>query len=171
MLLVREVAHEERHLQRVVHTGRAQPHADVGEPFFPVALVVERRDLGWLTFLLDKGADPNLADNKGVTPLLLACRLRFLDGVERLVKGGARVDEPNETGETPLISAVHDRNIPLMRTLLKAGANPDRTDNTGRSARDYAKQDGAGNALLAEIEQNAKPTSSRSGSGSYGPTL
>lgn len=134
-------------------------------------MVVERRDATWLNFLLDKGADPNLADNKGVTPLLLACRIGFIDGVERLVKAGARVDESNDTGETPLITAVHSRNIALMRALLRAGADPDRADNAGRSARDYAKQDGAANPLLAEIEQSAKPANTRGGSGSYGPTL
>jgi hypothetical protein len=134
-------------------------------------IVVERRDLTWLNFLLARGADPNLADNKGVTPLLLAVRIGFLDAVDALVKKGARVDEGNSTGETPLISAVHSRNLPLMRALLVAGADPDRADNSGRSARDYAKLEaGAQSQVVAEIDRSAKPRSERAANTAYGPS-
>jgi ankyrin repeat protein len=134
-------------------------------------IVVERRDLTWLNFLLARGADPNLADNKGVTPLLLACRIGFLDAVDALVKKGARVDEGNSTGETPLMSAVHSRNVPLMRALLLAGADPDRADNSGRSARDYAKLEaGAQSQVVAEIDRSAKPRSERASNQTYGPS-
>lgn len=132
-------------------------------------IVTERRDATWISFLLGKGADPNMRDAKGQTPLMVAANYGFTEGVDLLVKGGARVDEPNSTGETPLITAVHRRDIALMRVLLQAGASPDRADSSGRSARDYAKLDRSGN-LTAEIDANAK----KSGSGaarSYGPSL
>jgi ankyrin repeat protein len=131
-------------------------------------IVVQRRDETWLNWLLRRGANPNISDNKGVSPLLLACRLGFIPGVEALVKATAGVDEPSSAGETPLIYAVHSRNIPLMRVLLEAGANPDRADNSGRTARDYAKLDQG--TLLAEIERNAKNTRTAS-SRNYGPSL
>jgi len=119
-------------------------------------IAVARRDATWLSFLLGKGANPNIADKKGVTPLMLATQLGFVEGVDALASRGARIDVANDAGETPLISAVHRRDINMMRILLKAGANPDRTDNSGRSARDYAQLDGAGSVLLGEIERNAK---------------
>lgn len=118
-------------------------------------IATARRDATWLTFLLQKGANPNIADKSGLTPLMLACQLGFIEGVEALAKRGARVDIANNAGETPLISAVHRRDIPMIRVLMKAGANPDRTDNSGRSARDYAQLAGNGSVLLAEIERNA----------------
>ena len=133
-------------------------------------IVIERRDLTWLNFLLAKGADPNLADSKGVTPLLLAVRMGFVEAVDALVKNHARLNDSNDAGETPLISAVHARNIPMMRVLLQAGADPDHTDNSGRSARDYAKLDGADSAVLAELVKNAK-TGRGASAGSYGPSL
>lgn len=132
-------------------------------------IVTERRDATWISFLLGKGADPNMRDNKGQTPLMVAANYGFTEGVDLLIKGGARVDEPNSTGETPLITAVHRRDVALMRVLLQAGANPDRADSAGRSARDYAKLDRSGN-LTSEIESNAK----KAGAGathSYGPKL
>ena len=105
--------------------------------------VVQRRDLVWVRFLLQRGANPNIADKNGVTPLQIAVQLGFVEGVERLLQGGAQVDVPDSTGETPLISAIHRRDAAMVELLVANGANPDRTDNPGRSARDYA-------ALLGE---------------------
>jgi hypothetical protein len=132
-------------------------------------IVAERRDAVWISFLLGKGADPNIRDNKGETPLQVAANFAFAEGVDILIKGGAKVDEPNSTGETPLISAVHRRDVPMMRMLLAAGANPDRADSSGRSARDYAKLDRSGN-LTQEIDSNAKKGGAGAGR-SYGPSL
>lgn len=133
-------------------------------------IVAQRRDITWLTFLIAKGANVNVRDARGVTPLQLASNLGWLDGVELLVSKKARVDDANDAGETPLIFAVHRRDIPMMRALLKAGADPDRKDNSGRSARDYAVIDGRSGPLVAEIESSAKPRGQR-GANTYGPTF
>ncbi len=134
-------------------------------------LVTARRDLTWMQFLVAKGANVNLRDAKGVTPLVLACNLGFTEGAEFLVGKGARIDESNSSGETPLITAVHNRNVALVRVLLKAGANPDRADNSGRSARDYAALD-KGGTLLTEIENAMKARAATQGAKpSYGPKL
>ena len=134
-------------------------------------IVVRRRDLLWTRFLIQQGANPNIRDNDGVTPLVVAAQLGFAEGVNALINAGARVDIPNDTGETPLIFAVHTRNVAIMRLLLRAGADPDRSDNSGRTARDYAELDGPNSQLLAEIEENARPTSEREGASTYGPSF
>lgn len=135
-------------------------------------IVTARRDPTWITFLLSRGANPNLRDAHGVTPLVVAVNLGFADGVQLLIDGGGKVDEPNSAGETPLISAVHRRDTGLMRMLLKAGADPDRADNSGRSARDYALLDGKSGTLVSEIQNNAKPRQARTtAKPSYGPSL
>jgi ankyrin repeat protein len=131
-------------------------------------IVTARRDTTWVSFLLGKGADPNVRDAKGQTPLVVAANLGFVEGMELLIAGGARVDEPNSTGETPLISAVHRRDIAMMRVLLKAGASPDRADSSGRSARDYAKLERNDN-LIEEINTNAKKTDNKART--YGPSF
>lgn len=120
-------------------------------------IVIERRDSTWLGYLLQKGANPNLADKKGTTPLMLATQLGFVDGIDWLVGKKAQVDQTNRSGETALILAVQLRNTDAVRALLKAGANPDKTDSrAGYSARDYAKQDGRASAIAAIIESHGK---------------
>ena len=120
-------------------------------------IVIQRRDSTWLGYLLQKGANPNLADKKGTTPLMLATQLGYVDGIDWLVRRKAVVDQTNRSGETALILAVQLRNPEAVRALLKAGANPDKTDSrAGYSARDYAKQDGRASAIAAIIESNGK---------------
>lgn len=130
--------------------------------------VVQRRDATWIRFLVGKGANPNIGNRDGVTPLQLAANLGWADGAEILVGAGAAVDVANSAGETPLISAIHRRDAALARILLKAGANPDRSDNSGRTARDYAELLGAQNPLLLELDKAREERKARTAK-SYGP--
>lgn len=132
-------------------------------------IVVARRDLTWIGFLAQNGANPNIRDKKGVTPLVLASQLGFVEGVRALISRGARVDVANNAGETPLMLAMHSRNTALMRILLDAGANVDRYDNSGRSARDYAKI--IGNSTLQALERYEKEKNSEPKASSYGPSF
>lgn len=133
-------------------------------------ILAARRDTPWINYFLARGADPNVRNNKGETPVVICAAIGYVEGVEALTAAGAKVDEGNATGETPLMSAVHRRDLAMVRILLKAGANPDRADSAGRSARDYAKiEDRSGN-MLNEIEASAKAKKAGSAS-SYGPSL
>lgn len=115
-------------------------------------IVVDRRDKTWLAFLLQKGANPNVEDKEGVSPLMLATQLRFVDGVKILLAKKANVKGTNNQGETALIRAVQLRDAELVRLLLANGADPDQTDTlAGLSARDYAARDRRAAGILAEI--------------------
>lgn len=133
-------------------------------------IVTARRDLTWMQFLVGHGANVNVRDAKGTTPLVLAANLGFLEGVDFLITAGAKIDEPNNTGETPLISAVHRRDIGMVRSLLKAGANPDRPDNSGRTARDYAMLEGKDSQVAGEIA-NVTKGGAQSPKKTYGPSF
>jgi len=133
-------------------------------------IVVQRRDEVWTRLLLERGANPNAADRDGVTPVMIAARLGFVEGLERLIKAGGRIDTANAAGETALISAVHRRDVPVIRLLLRNGANPDKTDNSGRSARDFATLMGPSAGLLVEIERGeADRKAAGAAKGTYGP--
>lgn len=126
-------------------------------------LVVARRDASWLSFLLSKGANPNLTDNDGNTPLMDAVQGRFEEGARTLISYKAQVDKVNDSGETPLIRAVQLRDVGLVRLLVAQGANPDKRDTiAGMSARDYAARDGRTPGLVEALDA-AKPAAAPKG--------
>jgi ankyrin repeat protein len=128
-------------------------------------IVVRRGDERYTRYLLQKGADANLRDGRGNTPLLLAVDGGHAGLIPVLIAGRARVDLGNGGGETPLIRAVQRRDVAMARLLLAAGADPDQTDNVaGMSARDYARRD-ARNPALAKLLEDAPKRKARAVSG------
>lgn len=114
---------------------------------------IESRNIDWVGYLLQQGADPGLSLRNGDTPLIIASRMGMQDVVGWLLGLGASVDDSNRSGETALIVAVQQRQVPITRALLQAGADPDRTDSVaGYSARDYARRDNRTPELLRLIE-------------------
>jgi ankyrin repeat protein len=126
-------------------------------------VVIARSDDLWTKYLLSKGADPNLPDSSGNTPLITAARVGYTDAVDLLLQLGAKVDGANKMGETALILAVQQRQLDAVKLLLAKGADPDRKDAAaGYSARDYAKRDTRNREILAVIESAKKPKSTKS---------
>lgn len=120
-------------------------------------IALARRDEQWTGFLLNNGADPNLAARNGDTPLIVAARAGYFDGLGWLIGLGAKVDATNKSGETALILAVQQRHPMLVQALLKAGADPDKADHVaGFSARDYAARDPRAREV-ARIINSARP--------------
>jgi ankyrin repeat protein len=122
-------------------------------------ILVQRREINWLAYLLARGARPDLQRNDGTTPLGLAAQLGWVEGAEQLLARGAKVDLPNVRGETPLILAVQARQVPsaqrlaMIGLLLRLGADPNRQDrNAGYSALDYARQDRRSPEILRALE-------------------
>ncbi len=120
-------------------------------------IVIKRGDETYLRYLLSRGADPNLRDGRGDTPLLLAVQYGQNGMVDVLTGAKANPNLGNGGGETPLIRAVQKRDLALVRALLAAGANPDQTDNVaGMSARDYAHADARSPAIAKLIDEKPK---------------
>ena len=120
-------------------------------------IVVRRQDSTYLNYLLARGADPNLRNERGETPLLIASSLGSTDMIETLVKHGANVNMGNSSGETALIRAVQRRDATMVRSLIDLGADPDQKDLLqGSSARDYAHQDTRTPAIASLIDAAPK---------------
>jgi ankyrin repeat protein len=132
-------------------------------------LVTSQRNGDWLGYFLSQGGDANLPDRNGDTPLHVAARSGWSDGMELLLRRRARVDAANKLGETPLIVAVQGRQLAAVRRLLEAGANPAKPDNaSGRSARDYAKLDTRSGREILSLMDSIKP---RAAAAVAGPKL
>jgi ankyrin repeat protein len=133
-----------------VTTGKAGLH-----------LLVPHSGSLFFQYLLQKGADPNIRDDKGNTPMTLATMAGREDLVRLLLTYKANPNLGNSAGQTPLILAVSNRDVALTRLLLSEGADPDQTDNlAGMSARDYAKRD-ARNPALAQLLANTPKVARR----------
>ncbi|WP_353216298.1 ankyrin repeat domain-containing protein [Sandarakinorhabdus sp.] len=115
---------------RDVDTGQAAVH-----------IVTRRADLGWLGLMYQKGANLNVKDRDGNTPLLLATIGRWEEGVATLIRLKAQVNIQNRLGETALLKAVQTRDLGLAKAMVEAGANPDLADNSGITARGAAEND------------------------------
>lgn len=117
-------------------------------------IALARHDDDWTGFLLNSGADPNLAGMNGDTPLIVAARAGSIDALGWLLGLGAKVDSNNRSGETALIVAVQLRESAVVKALLRSGADPDRADHVaGYSARDYAARDTRARDILKAIEE------------------
>ncbi len=114
----------------------------------PLTLAMRQRSMQYVNYLLQNGADPNLADKNGDSALMIAARTGNFEGVATMIIAKAALDATNRQGETPLIAAVQNRHLQAIKRLLEAGANPTRTDNAGLSARDYATRDRRSTEIL-----------------------
>ena len=131
----------------------------------PLHIVVKRRDIVWVRYMLSKGAAIDGRDNQGNTALLDAAQIGFVEAEQQLLDVGASVDLANNRGETPLIIATQMHDIASVRVLVAHGADPKDADHiAGMSAYDYAKRDGRSAAILKVLEE-AKPVVKKKVSG------
>ena len=117
-------------------------------------IVVRARDYTWLSYLLGHGARPDIQNNEGATPLLIAAQIGWQQGAERLIAQRANLNLGNSQGETPLILAVQRRDVAMVRLLLAQGADPNQSDMMqGYSAIEYARRDPRAAAILRLLEE------------------
>ncbi len=123
----------------------------------PLTVSMRKRASLYINFLLQQGADPNLAEKNGDTALMIAARSGYLEGIGSMIDARAAIDATNRQGETALIIAVQNHQVAAVKRLLEAGANPARTDNaSGLSARDYASRDRRSSEILKLIDSVKK---------------
>jgi ankyrin repeat protein len=81
-------------------------------------------DTEQLAGYLDAGVDPNLANQKGDTLVMLAAYHGHADTVRALLERGADPDRANDRGQTPLAGAVFKGEDEVVRALAVGGADP-----------------------------------------------
>ncbi|KAI9901259.1 hypothetical protein N3K66_003076 [Trichothecium roseum] len=83
------------------------------------------QQLRMATVLLESGADPNLCDEDGRTPLHIACATGMIEGVKLLLRHGADVDVSTLRGINSLEYAYEAGELEILQDLLMAGADVD----------------------------------------------
>ncbi len=120
-------------------------------------LAVDAGNVETVRLLLDAGADPDLADGSGYTPLGLAALRGYARIVLMLLRAGANPDLKSKDGNTPMTAAASMNRVAVIRELLKY--RPDLTLHNleGRTALSVAAMEGYEEALLAMLEAGADP--------------
>lgn len=92
--------------------------------------------------LLEFGADPNIRDEIGRTPLMTAAKFASLKMLGLLLSRGADVKFADQRGRTALHWATtgEHSDVDVIRVLLAAGAEKDRQNSDGLTAADYAQR-------------------------------
>lgn len=155
-LIFEAVLKDEKEVTRILHaapeSGRQRATHDVLVDAIPHWLYVGDTPLhlaaaalrpGVARTLLGSGADPNIENRRGATPLHYACDARPGSGlwnpeaqvaiIDLLVQHGAHVDHADSGGATPLHRAVRARGVDAVRHLLALGASTDCRLRTGGS--------------------------------------
>jgi ankyrin repeat protein len=88
--------------------------------------------------LILRGANVELTNKFGQTPLGIACSLNLKTTVHALVQAGADTNLPDD-GSNPLGKAARQGHFSMVRVMLSWGADPSRVDLNGKTARQWAK--------------------------------
>ncbi len=115
----------------------------------PLGLAAARNDKTMVKFLVEKGADINLEDGYGYTPLtyLVSKAVFGTDVCYYLIKNGADVNKKNNNGYTPLILAVQCTNYGILGVLVNMGADYNIKNNEGKTAMDIVIENDDKSAL------------------------
>ena len=93
--------------------------------------------------LLENAANPNLAQQDGITALMSAARTRHDAIVTTLLENSARPDQRARNGATALMIAAVEGHCCCVRALLAAQADPGLAkDGSGRTALSFAEERG-----------------------------
>jgi ankyrin repeat protein len=105
---------------------------------------------------LQKGANVNIRDNNGCTPITVAVGGGHLSTVKLLIENGADVNAPCNSGANPLFIAADRGQGNILRLLLDNGADVNRTDSMGGSALMHAINRGHTDIVRDLLEKGAE---------------
>ena len=109
-------------LRALLDAGHAEVDSPESDGTTALHWAVHRDDLVAVELLIGTGADVNVTNDYGVTPLYLACTNGSADVVARLLDAGAD-PEARTAGETALMTAVRTGSVDIVEVLIANGAD------------------------------------------------
>jgi ankyrin repeat protein len=130
----------------------------------PLRLAACQGSLEAMQFLLETGADPNIATYEGQTPLTKLTRVEVwkdedqaVEAAKELLNHEADVNHQTVTGTTALHFAIDGNRLKLARCLLESGARPNIQDKRGATPLRLAACQGSLEAMQFLLEAGADP--------------
>jgi ankyrin repeat protein len=104
---------------------------------------VHREDVDMLDSLIEAGADINIVNRLGTSPLFIATEVGHTQLIERLLEAGADPNLALHVGETPVMTAARSGSAVGVRHLIEAGADVDASESSrGQTALMWAAAQG-----------------------------
>lgn len=129
-------------LKYLVDNGGDVNKKDVSTQYTPLLYSIIFGDEDTTRYLLEYGADPNIQNRSGDTPLYRSLMNDNKNAITKLLlKYGADPNIKNRVGNTSLFPAVEYSNLDIVKELIKHGAKIDIRNNRGKSLLDYAKDE------------------------------
>jgi ankyrin repeat protein len=144
-------------LEAVDNRGRAALHYAVGAVIEGKYSDMEERHVGVVEALLKTGCNPEIQDEDGSTPLILASESGRVEAVRVLIEKGALIEAVNKKGFTALMIASQSGLADAVRVLIEKGANIEAATEDGLTALMIASANGFRNveALRLLIDKGA----------------
>lgn len=101
------------------------PHDDVIELATRLFGLARQGATEPLAAYVEAGVDPNLANHKGDSLVMLAAYHGHADTVTALLARGADPNRVNDRGQTPLAGAIFKDEADVVSALVAGGAEPD----------------------------------------------
>ncbi|XHG05902.1 hypothetical protein AWENTII_009115 [Aspergillus wentii] len=126
----------------------------------PLTWAVSKSHEPAVKLLLGKGADVNLYDEEGMTPLRCAAEIGDVRIAQLLLNAGANVDLKDERhGRTPLSWAAGEGHTAIAQQLLDHGADIHSNDNYGRTPLSWAARLGQPEVVKLLLKKGANTES------------
>ena len=106
--------------------------------------------------LLNYGANPNLADQGGMTPLMIASENGHGEVVQVLLESAVSTNTQSEDGRTAIYIASHNGHSSIVSALLNNGADPNLAANDGSKPLMIASQRGHNDIIKILHRWNVK---------------
>lgn len=148
-----DVADVQRHLER----DPAAVNGSERSRLRPLHQAILRRRVEVARVLLERGADPRLADASARSPLQMAVERGDEALVNLLLNAGAEVNVRDKAGWTPLHHAGAKNQVAIARRLLDGGADARLLSELGGTALHEAAVGGGPDLLQLLIERGADP--------------
>ncbi|KAK3610372.1 hypothetical protein CHS0354_008648 [Potamilus streckersoni] len=124
----------------------------------PLHVAIEHSHLEVVKFLLEKDADPQLADNVGITPLYAALKVKNnqAEYVKRLIQSGCDVNIGSQD-HAPIFLATRKNLLPCVKLLCETGCCKDIANKYGVTPVYEAAMKGHTEVLSYLLDQGCSP--------------
>lgn len=144
-------------IERLIASGEADANKADKRGFTPLHVAADLDNSDAVSALIKNGADTEIVNNSGLTPLLQAVMNGSFWAMNTILKGGGNVNYAQEGSlRTALhFAAVADGYAGTVNDLVYYGAEVNRVDKDGNTPLHLAAQYGSSDAAVALINKGA----------------